>query len=602
MENNVTDVAPLVRKFEEAERATYEERQRNERDTDYFHGYQITKEEAKTLEKRKQPVVKYNRIRRKVNFLLGMEKQSRRDPKCFPRNPNDDDAADAATDALRYVCDEEDWDAKRSEAWADILVPGTGAVMVGAKNDKYGLTPQLTNIAWDRLFYDPHSRRFDFSDANYMGIVTWYDLDEAKEAWPEAQGALQETVDGARHTETYDDRPKWKLWADYTRKRVRVIEMYYIRQGVWYMCVFTEMGHLQEPQPSPYHDEDGQPENPIKAASLYVDRDNNRYGDVRDLIDPQDEINKRRSKGLHLISMRQARVGTGASMAPERVRAELARPDGIIEGEDVEILLTNDMAAMNFQMLTEAKAEIDLLGANASLQGKNENDMSGRAIMAQQQGGMVEIAVHMDRLRFLTLEVYRAIWARIRQYWDGPRWIRVTDDEKNLRFVGVNQQITAAQQLQEQLESDPEAMQRLQADPGAQQRMQMFLASPMAQQVVEQRNVPTEIDVDIIVDEGMDTPTIQAEQWTELAKLAQTGMVRIPPDMLIQASQLRDKDKLLEMLSQPNPAAEQQQQLELQGKQAEVEKTQSETQENIATAAQRLAQVDIDAFKAGASA
>jgi hypothetical protein len=74
------------------------------------------------------------------------------------------------------------------------------------------------------------------------------------------------------------------------------------------LSMFTKGGFVVEPQPSPYLGEEGQPENPIKAVSLYIDRDNNRYGEVRTMIGPQDEINKRRSKALHLISQRQVRV------------------------------------------------------------------------------------------------------------------------------------------------------------------------------------------------------------------------------------------------------------------------------------------------------
>lgn len=602
VKNAESEVSKHVRMFEEAEHATYDERHRNERDRDYYDGKQLSQSERKEIQKRGQPPVVYNRIRRKINFLLGQEKQSRRDPKAFPRNPQDEETAQATTDSLRYVCDAENWDDKRSEAWEHILVEGTGAIMVGVKQDRNGFTPDIKGISWDRLFYDPHSRKYDFSDASYMGIVTWYDEQEAKSMFPKFEDVIGATLEGSKFSETYDDRPKWKIWADPARNRVRITEMYYKERGEWMCAIFTEMGYLKKPEKSEYLNEDGEPENPIKAVSLYVDRENNRYGDIRDMIDPQDEVNKRRSKGLHLISMRQARVGPKSTMSPAQVRKELARPDGIIVGDDVDILPTNDMAAQNLQLLQEAKNEIDLQSANAALSGKNENDMSGRAILAQQQGGMVEIALHMDRLRQLTLMVYEAVWNRIRQYWDAPRWVRVTDDEQNIKFVGINQPVTAAQAMQEQLEKDPSLQQRLQTDPLAQQKFALFMQSPQAQQVVEVRNNPSEIDVDIIIDEGMDTPTVQAEQWTELAKLAQTGIVQIPPDMLIQASQLRDKDKLLEALKQPNPAQEQQQQMALQAGQAEIEKTQSETAKNVAMAQTAQDKVQIEAMKAGAQA
>jgi hypothetical protein len=602
------DVASsLVKMFEEAEDATREARQLAERDRDYYDGKQWTDEETRALEKRKQPVVTYNRIQRKVDYLSGLEKQQRKDPKGFPRTPKDEDAADAATDAIRYVCDDTQWDDKRSMAWDDLLISGTCAVMVGHKDSRGGPDPDIIHIPFDRFFADPHSSRPDFSDASYMGIVTWYDLEDAELKWPEGKDLLLQTLDSDKSTETYDDKPKGNMWADFKRKRVRVVEGYYKRKGQWYRCVATKAGELEEAQPSPYLDEDGKPENPIKAMSLYVDRDNNRYGAVRVLISPQDEINKRRSKGLHLITMRQARVGLSSTQDMEAIRKELAKPDGVISAEkdDFEILGTNDMAAANLQLLQEAKAEIDLLGANAALSGKNENDLSGRAILAQQQGGMVEVARMFDRLRSLSISVYRSIWNRIRQLWKEERWVRITDNENNLRFVGLNQQITLAMLAQEVMQGDEKAMETasklvgpqvlqaaLQGDPQAQQALGLFVQQN-GERVVETRNAVNELDIDIVIDEGMDTPTVQAEQFDALVKmLPGLGPIGQSPQvlkLLIEASQLRNKDKLLEMLEQgPSPEQVQQEQRQRQimeaGAIAGVEKTKSEAARNMAQA------------------
>lgn len=616
------DVTALVRIFEEAEEQTRAARKLSERDQDYRDGKQLTDDEIRTLKKRGQPPVVNNRIQRKVDFLSGLEKQQRKDPKAFPRTPKDEGAANAATDSIRYVCDDTRWDAKRSDAWDDILVPGTGAVLVGHKQVKGGYDPDIVHVPWDRLFYDPKSSRPDFSDARYMGVVTWYDLAEAKRKWPEAEDALTSTLAMDRDTETYDDKPKDKIWGDAKRQRVRVIELYHKEGGTWVRCVFTRAGYLEPKAPSPYLDEDGQPENPIKAISLYVDRDNNRYGAVRVMIDPQDEINKRRSKGLHLITMRQIRVSPSSYTDAEKARKELAKPDGVFVGEadDVEILPTSDMARGNFEMLQEAKNEIDLLGANAALAGKNENEMSGRAILAQQQGGMVEVARMFDRLRSLSLEVYRAIWNRIRQFWTAERWIRVTDDDRNMRFVGLNQRVTIQMLAEEVAKGDQKAMEKaaqivgpglMQAYMQGDQRAQMVLGQFVqqnGQQVVETRNAVNELDVDIVIDEGMDTPSVQAEQFDTLIKILPGIFPQgAPPEameMLVQASSLRDKDKLLEivekMKQQPDPMAEQMKQIQVAGATAEVEKTQSETMLNQAKAQQAdpSAQMQIEGVKA----
>jgi hypothetical protein len=605
------DIGYHTRRFEEAEDATRTARLDSERDRDYYDGKQLTSDETAALNKRGQPPVIFNRIQRKVNYLKGLETQTRKDPKAFPRTPGDDGSAQAATDAIRYVCDDQDWDAKRSEAYENILVEGTGAILVGAAQvrSKAGLMgstamtppvidPTLVNIAWDRLYYDPYSRRVDFSDATYMGIVTWMDLDEARRKFPGREDVIDSTWGQARDTETYDDRPKHNLWADYKRKRVRVNEEYYTGpDGVWTTCTYTKGGFLIDPAPSPYLDADGEPENPIKAMSAYVDRDNNRYGEVRAMISPQDEINKRRSKGLHLITSNRLRISRSAAsgnggMEASDFKREMAKPDGIIFAEqgEVEVISNGSEAAANLQLLQEAKAEIDLLGPNAALAGKNQNDASGRAILAQQQGGMVEVALLMDRLRQLSLAVYRSIWARIRQYWDGPRWIRITDDERNLQWVGLNVPRTMLEVAEERLQDDPEKDMKL----------AMLRRDPMSSQPVEIKNPVAEMDIDIVLDEGMDTPTVAAEQFDMLTKMM-PSLTQLPPDamkLLITASSLRDKDKLLEIIdamqakaSQPDPMAQQMQQLQMAGAQATVEKTQSEAIRNMADAESKRAGV-----------
>ena len=606
MENGVTDYSAelgmFCRQFEESEESTQDSRQKAERDRDYYDEKQWTAEEETALKNRKQPVITYNRVKRKVNAMMGLEKQTRKDPKAFPRNPDDEESAQAATDVIRYACEDNRWDDKRSECAKELAIEGTCAIMVGVKQTKGGIDPELKRIPWDRFYYDPHSSEFDFADAAYLGQVIWMDVDKARAKWPDKEAVFVETWSQAQGSDTYDDKPKYKMWADYKRKRVRICEHYYRDTEGWKFCIFTKGGFVVEPQLSPYMGDDDQPECPIKAVSLYIDRENNRYGEVRTMIGAQDEINKRRSKALHLINSRQVRVSRSTGQDAETVRKELSKPDGVFVGEqgEVEVLQTNDMAMANLQMLQEAKAEIDLLGPNAALGGKNEAGMSGRAILAQQQGGLTELATYLDRIRCMSLAVYRSVWARVRQYWQGERWVRVTDNENNLRFVGVNRPVTALQAAAKQMGVDKSNVE--QADPAMVQQLQQFAMNPMSQQVVAVENNVVELDVDILVDEGIDSPTIAAEEFESMLKLAGTGMIQIPPDVLIEASSLRNKDRLLEMMKQgPSPEQQQGQQLQMADAMAKIEKLQSETAENYAQIEQMRNKQQMEAFNMGAS-
>lgn len=614
MEDNVTPIRDSshmdhVRAFENAEMATSDNRKLCERDWDYYDNKQLTAKEIKALEDRGQPAVIFNEIKPKVQTMLGLEKQTRKDPKAFPRNPDDDDAAQAATDALRYVCEDSRWDDKRSLAAKDLAVMGTCAIMVGVAQVRGGFDPDIRRIAWDRFYYDEMSAEFDFADAKFMGIVIWMDLDDAVEQYPDAKDMLTDTWAASRDDTTYDDKPKHGLWADYKRRRIRLCEHYYREGGAWKLCIFTRGGYVVEPQDSPYIGEDDVPECPIKAVSLYVDRDNNRYGEVRAMIDPQDESNKRRSKALHHISTRQIRVSPTTGMDAAKVRKELAKPDGVFVGDpgDVEILPTADMASGNLALLQDARSHIHRIGANNALAGKDTQGQSGRAIMAQQQGGIVESATYLDCIRVLSLAVYRSAWCRVRQFWKEERWVRITDDQRNMRFVGLNKPVTMLQQAAKRMGVDPQNIE--QADPQAVAMLEAFAKDPRSQIVVGMENNVTELDVDIIVDEGVDLPTIQAEQFDAFMQFMPVLGPRAQDprilEMAVEMSSFRNKDRLLEILKQeqqgPTPEQQAAQQLQMAGAQAEIEKTQSETAENIANAQAKQAGAMVDAYRAGAS-
>jgi hypothetical protein len=607
---NERDYTDFIQQFDDAERITYDARVGSERCRDYFDDKQLTPDEEKALKARGQPIVVFNEIKPKVKTMLGLEKQTRKDPKAFPRNPDDEDAARACTDAIRFVCDASRWDDKRSMAAKNVAIEGTGVIFIGVKPTREGYDPEIRHVQWDRFYYDPYSAADDFEDAEFKGVVTWLDLDEARRLYPDADDVILDTWKSSSAGETYDDKPKYKLWADHKRRRVRLCEHYFRQGDEWQYCVFTGAGFVIEPQPSPYLDSDGVPECPIKAISLYVDRDNNRYGEVQSMLSPQDEINKRRSKSLHTANTRQIRVSPNVADKPDKVRKELSRPDGVFIGEqgDVEVLGTADMLMGNLNLMQDARDHIHRVGANQAMAGKDMGSSSGKAIALQQMGGMTESADYLDVIRRLSLEVYHSVWARIRQFWTAERWIRVTDDERNVRFVGLNRPVTALQALARQMGVTKDNLQE--APPEVQQQLQMLAQDPRSQMVVDVENNVTQIDVDIIVDEGVDTPTIQAEQFDIVARMLPGAPPNIQPilwEALFANSAFRDKDKVIQALTAPPPpeaqqVAAMQQQLMMASAQAELEKTQSETAENIAQAQATVVNAQVKAFEAGARA
>lgn len=588
------DATLLCRWFEEAEQMTDEARRLAERDRDYYNGQQWTEKELATLRRRGQPALTINYIKRKVEYLRGFERRMRSDPKAFPRNPDDDQLSEAATDALRFVADRNDFDVIRSDVYEDMLIEGTGGVDVTVENGSDGPEVVLTRVPWDRIFADPYSRQKDYSDARYLGVVIWMDKDEAYETFPGYEDAIETTLGTGSMSDTYDDRPRFSTWSDNRRTRVRVIQIQFKYRGAWMIATVTKGGYLSEPIPSPYVDREGQPACSLKLRSAYVDRENNRYGHARDMISLQDEVNKRRSKALHLMSVRQTYGNQQAIADVDRARRELSKPDGHVEiqnagvfGQDFGILPTGDMAQSQMALLQHATGELQASGPNAAMAGKDPRIQSGRAIQSQQAGGAIEVEPIIDDLRQWTKQVYEATWLRVRQFWTEEKWIRVTDDEKNAKWVGLNQPVTLGQALGE-----------LPPEEAAQYAQQMGLqpGDPRLNEIIRKDNDIAGLDVDITIEEGPDVANVQAEQFQMLSQLApamaQAG-TPLPPEVLIEASQLRNKDKLLEMLKQKQeaaaPAQQQAAQLGQAKAEADINKTNADAQKSQAQAAESMA-------------
>lgn len=540
---------------------TEDARRMSERDRDYYDHKQWTSSEAAKLLKRKQAPIVVNRIKPKVDGLLGLVSVRKSDPKAYPRTKKHEKASEACTDGLRYVADNCDFQEIKMEVANNFFVEGYGGAWVTVKKSGSGeVDVFVEHLAWDRIYFDPHSRKKDFTDARYIGFMLWMDEDDVPLQFPGVD--VSNLVSVASYDETFEDRPRWAE-GDGKRKRVRIAMHFYRVGDKWLMCAFSHGQFLIEPMESPYLDEFGQPTCPIELVGAFIDRDNNRYGEVRGFIDQQDEINHRRSKFLHMLSQRQTVSRKGAVKDIAAMKRELAKPDGHVEyqGEqgDFNVLPTGDMAQGQVLLYQDAKAELDAVSFNAQLAGdRQQGDLSGKAIDKLQQAGTIELNGLFTTLNGWEKRIYRQIWSRIKQFWTEEKWIRVTDDQDSLRWVGLNSQITVQQYLEEQIndESTKPMMRK-----GAAKMYTELMGSedPAAQaeleRIIDVRNDVAELDVDIVLDQSFDTVNVQQEQFQMLAQFGQGSDIDIIE--LIELSQLRGKEALIEKIEKRRQATAQ---------------------------------------------
>lgn len=537
-------------RFKDFQNVAQDSRKKQELNYKYYDGEgQLTAEERRELKDRGQPDVIINRFRVAINGILGVNDHSRADPRALGRTPKDTNSADVATDCLRYVTQVNRFKFEEKYLLKDNLLGGTCAVMVGLGAQK-GDVP-ITTIWWSEFFYDPRSKRPDFKDARYLGIAKWMYADEARELEaddPHHGARIDSTFDGGGLSgrtgngsdDTFDDRPIDQGWIDTDNKRVQVIEIYEKCGGVWYRAVFWEGGIISE-EPSPYLNDKGKPDCPIVAQSCYVDTDNNRIGYASDLRDIQDEINKRRQKALWEVSSNQIEAADPSAIEVEadEARKEAARPDGVIPYGWKKVA-GSDKSAGNMALLSEAKNEMERFSPNPAMLGRQGADTSGRAMLARQQAGLIELSVPLDQFEDFKLRVYQQIWYRAKQDWTEPMWIRLTDDMEDPRFVGLNQPITEVPQLDEagQPVLDPSTGQPVMRSVGDGEEFGYD-------------NQIAEMDIDIMIDTVPETATIMAEQLTELRAMVASNPAyaqEVPFEIFLEMTNLPRKRELMKKI------------------------------------------------------
>lgn len=564
--------------FKECQNSTQNSRAEAQIDIDYYHDQQWSEAEIKELKRRRQPPVTMNVIKDKVESICGVEEQSDTSPKAWPRTPADEQAAEVATDTLRFVTDNERFDKTRIDVLRDMLICGTGGAIVEVAEGHSGnLDIKIRKLRWETLVFDPFSRETDFSDARYLGSAMWMNADDVVATFgEEAQEAVLSALDdrslgGDDAGESYSDRPTDVVWSDRKRNRVMVVELYYIDFGIWKRAVFTGGGIISDGE-SPYRDEGGQPTCPIELSSVYVNRNNDRYGVVRSWRSPQDEINHRRSKALHLINTRQTfrREGSISSSDPQALRRELNKPDGDVIitqkakwGEDIGIIPSDSEVSGQLEMLVDARTFIDRQGANNALMGRGTEHQSGRAILAQQQAGLQTLATLYSGYNDWTLRIFRQIWARARQFWQAPMWIRVTDDLGSPKFVYVNEPVV--------------------------DEMGQPVIDPATGQPATQNRI-AEMGVDLIVDRVPASANLQDETFKALIELVQTSGLQAVPDVLtaiVASSPIRAqmKRQLIEAIQKPQQPDPMQQQMMQRKGMAEIAKDEAQAANYAASAA-----------------
>ena len=479
--------------FEEAKEALSDARLEAIKDHEYYDHYQWDEDEEAEVEARGQEAVVFNQIAPAVDWVLGAERRSRTDFWVLPRRRDAADSAQSKHKLLKYVMDVNLINRERSRAFEDSVKSGVGWLETGVRSDMTREPVFCKYEDWRNIWYDPLSRSPDLRDARYIFRAKWVDLDIAMAMFPDRANKIKAAAyagktyfeDDIYSPEDEDldvdlESEVGDALTDNRRSRVLLVECWYrvpartqILRGqllgtmdgeefdpgdeahtmlvtgghasvvdalkMQVRCMIYTGDALLQDSISPYR-HDRFPFIPIWGKRRK--KDNTPYGMVRGLRSPQDDLNKRRSKALFILSSNRIVADEDATDDWDGLKEEADKPDGLLlkkTGKELEIYSETTLAEAHTRLMDQDSLYIqDASGVTNENLGRDTNATSGKAIKAKQDQGEMVTNIFFDHLADSFQLAGEILLSLIEQFYDEPREVRITGDKGRSEWLEFN--------------------------------------------------------------------------------------------------------------------------------------------------------------------
>jgi hypothetical protein len=469
-------------------------------DADYYDSIQWEEDEAAELKERGQAPIVYNVIAQTINWVIGSEKRGRTDFKILPRSADAATAAELKTKYLKYLSDVNRTPFQLSRAFEDAIKVGIGWIETGVQDEDDGEPIYERYESWRNILHDSAATELDNSDGRYIFRSKWVDVDVAKALFPGREAQIDSAIVDASLYGTFDmvdgdvpmdfmefDRTAYgisRTLVTHKRQRVRIIECEYrvpekvqvLRGGVFKGEIYDpqDQRHIEALQsgqsavasrvkmrvrlchmtvkdllwegPSPYR------HNRFRFTPIWCyrrDRDNLPYGMIRSIRDIQDDINKRASKALHILSSNKVNMEEGAlpdGVTLDEFSEENARSDainifrnGALGSGKVQFGVDRDLAPAHLELMSRGIGMIQQVGGvTDELLGRTTNAVSGIAVQRRQEQGSLATNKPFDNLRLSVQMQGELKLSLMEQFVSEEKTFRITNQRGTPEFVNLN--------------------------------------------------------------------------------------------------------------------------------------------------------------------
>lgn len=577
---------------------------------------QWKQEIRKQLTAEGRPPISFNIIKKFVNRICGAQSLAKMDERAFPRDDQSDPmVGDVLTDLLKYVKDINDAEVAISRMFRDGIITGRGFIKTEWSNENDPMGEIIIKaINPFRVYLIGDGDEYDISKDRKMVIEEIpMDKDEMLARFPDKaedietlQAEMDRWEDGkdpVPTARTYDygfglsvpyeyvfDKSDKKMKVLRCQKMVRTKVPFFknlqtneliqapdkktdrklalqlatqaghqleeISQSVKSINVSYSIGSiLLEDAQSPY--KLGQYD--ITAFFCYND---NGYitGVVQDLLDPQDEKNKRRSQAIHLMGTAAKNsyfVRKGSVDDINKSRTEMGKVGSLVEvngnPRDAMIPIESNTTAIPALLQLEMQSEADtksISGINdASLGIVPQGVKSGRGITALQQPSETIVGEMYAHLLSSRKMIFRKVLALIQQFYTEERRIRILGDYS--QNVVPPQVAQMKDQLKVQIFSSNPSLSEEEVIMQADNMIQMMNGAKVItinKQILGKKLNDVSVGrFDVVLDEVSQSATMRQQQYNDMLNMRALG-IPISNEAIIEASDIRNKQKVLQDL------------------------------------------------------
>jgi len=592
----------------------------------FYRGEQWDAADVAELDDQGRPALTINTILPTVNTVIGEQSTRRADIRFKPRGSGMQETADVLTKVFMQISDNNKLEWVEAQVFSDGLIQDRGWFDVRLDfSDHIQGEVRITSKDPLDIIIDPDAKEYDPKTWNEIFETKWMSIDQIEEQYGQDKADKLRVIAEVGSTlgsdsieyeeERYGDTYSGEYASDYPHnpeearaiRSIRVVERQYYRLKD---CMFYVDPVTGDERPVPYDWTQKKKENFADQFGLYIHtkkvrkvrwtvtadsvvlfddwspynhftlvpyfpyfRRGKPFGMVRNLISPQEQLNKISSQELHIVNTTAnsgwiVESGSLSGMTADDLEEHGAEtglvleynrgstPPGKIPPNQIPTGLDriSQKAALNIKQIS---------GVSDAMLGTDSPEVSGIAIQAKQNRGILMIQVPLDNLTKTRKYLAEKVLDLVQSYYTEKRIIQITDENdpfKQSLPMTVN-------------EMTPEG----------------YIINDL-----------TIGEYDVIVDTAPSRDNFDEIQFAEAIELRKAG-VPIPDDLIVEYSHLSKKAEIAKririMQGMEPPSPEQQQvanfkaqaeiqsiQLEVARMEAEVMRLQSEAQLNAAKA------------------